>query len=231
MLKRSMAAVILGIAVSALACAAEGADRDRPNWLLPMPEVDADPRIPTLKQRVGHEWGADISSHSEIENYLRALSEAAPDRTRLVRYGETIEKRGLYYLVITSKKNLRVWMRFAKTICDLPTRASRMPRALAPSSTRIRRIVWMAYGVHGDEISSGDAALLTAYHLLADRRPATSELLDKVVVILDPMQNPDGRDRFVNFHRGGRGVEPDAEPLAAERVQGLGGRPVQSLPF
>ena len=78
----------------------------------------------------------------------------------------------------------------------------------------------MAYGVHGDEISSGDAALLTAYHLLADRRAATREMLEKVVVILDPMQNPDGRDRFVNFHRAGRGVAPDPEPLAAERVQG-----------
>ena len=77
----------------------------------------------------------------------------------------------------------------------------------------------MAYGVHGDEISSGDAALLTAYHLLADRRAGTREMLDKVVVIIDPMQNPDGRDRFVNFHREGRGVAPDPEPLAAERVQ------------
>ena len=77
----------------------------------------------------------------------------------------------------------------------------------------------MAYGVHGDEISSGDAALLTAYHLLADRRAGTRSMLDKVVVIIDPMQNPDGRDRFVNFHREGRGVAPDPEPLAAERVQ------------
>ena len=44
-------------------------------------------------------------------------------------------------------------------------------------------------------------------------------MLEKVVVIIDPMQNPDGRDRFVNFHRENRGVAPDPEPLAAERVQ------------
>ena len=79
--------------------------------------------------------------------------------------------------------------------------------------------MWMAYGVHGDEISSGDAAILTAYHLLADRRSVTRELLEKVVVIIDPMQNPDGRDRFVNFYRESRGVVADPEPLAAERVQ------------
>ena len=73
--------------------------------------------------------------------------------------------------------------------------------------------------MHGDEISSGDAALLTAYHLLADRRETTRKMLEEVVVIIDPMQNPDGRDRFVNFHRENRGVAPDPEPLAAEHVQ------------
>ena len=62
--------------------------------------------MPTLKQVVGHGWGEDISSHAEIERYLRALVDAAPDRTRLVRYGQTIEKRGLYYLVITGPKKL-----------------------------------------------------------------------------------------------------------------------------
>ena len=104
--RRACRAFIFGIAFCSLAVAAGAADRDDPGWLLPMPEVDADPKVPTLKQQVGHAWGQDISSHAEIERYLRALAAAAPDRTRLVKYGETIEKRGLYLLVITSPKNL-----------------------------------------------------------------------------------------------------------------------------
>ena len=64
----------LGIAISLVALAARAADRDDPGWLLPMPEVDADPKVPTLKQQVGHDWGRDISSHAEIERYLRALA-------------------------------------------------------------------------------------------------------------------------------------------------------------
>ena len=106
-----------------------------------------------------------------------------------------------------------------------PTCASPTPRQTTPEQAKTiiesaPAIVWMAYGVHGDEISSSDAALLTAYHLLADRRESTRRLLEQTVVIIDPMQNPDGRDRFVNFHRANRGVAPDPEPLAAERVQG-----------
>ena len=61
-----------------------------PGWLLPMPEIDADPRIPTLKSVVGHGWGEDISSVAEIERYLRALADAAPDRAKLIPYGQTI---------------------------------------------------------------------------------------------------------------------------------------------
>jgi hypothetical protein len=184
-----------------------------------MPEIDSDRKIPTLKQVVDHAWGEDISSHGEIERYLKSLVAAAPERARLVRYGETIEKRGLYYLVITSPGNLARLddIRAANLRLSDPRKTTaQQANAMLEAQPAI---VWMAYGVHGDEISSGDAAILTAYHLLADRRAVTKQMLEKVVVILDPMQNPDGRDRFVNFHRENRGTQPDAEPMAAERVQ------------
>ncbi len=64
---------LLGIAISSMALTAGAADKDNPDWLLPMPEVDADPKVPTLKQINGHGWGEDISSHAEIERYLHAL--------------------------------------------------------------------------------------------------------------------------------------------------------------
>jgi hypothetical protein len=211
--------LLLGIAICSAPLTAAAADKDNASWLLPMPEVDADPRVPTLKHQIGHGWGEDISNHAEIERYLRALSASAPDRTRLVRYGETIEKRGLYYLAITSPKNLARLDEIRKANLRLADPRQTTPEQAKAVAGSTPAIVWMAYGVHGDEISSGDAALLSAYHLLADRRDATRQMLDKVVVILDPMQNPDGRDRFVNFHRESRGIAPDPEPLAAERVQ------------
>ena len=212
-------ALFFGIVMGSLAVAGRAADRDDPGWLLPMPEVDTDAKMPTLKQEVGHRWGEDISSHSEIERYLRALAGAAPERSRLVKYGETIEKRGLYLLVITSPKNLSRLEEIRAANLRLADPRQTTPEQAKTIIESAPAIVWMAYGVHGDEISSSDAALLTAYHLLADRRESTRRMLEQTVVIIDPMQNPDGRDRFVNFHRESRGVAPDPEPLAAERVQ------------
>lgn len=190
-----------------------------PGWLLPMPEVDADPKIPTLEKVVGHPFGRDVSSVSEIERYLHVLADAAPDRAKLVSYGRTIERRPLYYLVVASAENMRRIEAIRGDNLKLADPRTLDRDAARPILDKLPAIVWLAYGVHGDEISSGDAALVTAYHLLVDRREATRKLLEKVVVVIDPMQNPDGRDRFVNFHREGRGVEPDSSPLAAERVQ------------
>ena len=42
--------------------------------------MQADPAIPTLRQIVGHAWGKEITSHSEMERYLKALVKGAPDR-------------------------------------------------------------------------------------------------------------------------------------------------------
>src|SRR5271170_291283 len=90
---------------------ARGEDAPRapkdPNWLLPAPDVEADPQIPKLAQVVGHRWGQDISSHAEIERYCEALAKAAPDRCRLVRYGQTYQGKNLNYLILTSPENLK----------------------------------------------------------------------------------------------------------------------------
>jgi len=53
----------------------------------------------------------------------------------------------------------------------------------------------MAYSIHGDELSSTDAAMQLAYQLVAGTDDHTESLLSEVVIIIDPLQNPDGRQR------------------------------------
>ena len=78
-------------------------------------------------------------------------------------------------------------------------------------------VVWLVHGIHGNEITSSDAALAEAYHLLAARGNADTDLtLKEALVIIDPMQNPDGRQRFVTQNLLGRAVEADPNPQSAE---------------
>ena len=87
------------------------------------------------------------------------------------------------------------------------------PRGISESEAealieQLPAIVWLSYGVHGNEISSADAALLLAYYLLADGDTTFDSIRDNVLVIIDPAQNPDGRARFVQHYQQHAGIEP-----------------------
>ncbi len=180
------------------------------------PKASYDPAIPTLEQTVGHAWGEGITSHSEMESYLRALA-ASSRRVQLRDYGRSWEGRTLYYLVVASEENMA---RLGEIQAGLRKIAD--PRNLSQQEEdrlvkSLPVVVWLAYGVHGNEISSGDAALLTAYHLLAAREDdLVKNALKNSIVILVPAQNPDGRDRFIQFFRQTTGRWPDGDLQSAE---------------
>lgn len=182
--------------------------------------VRYDERIPTLQQVVGHDWGSEVSSHAEVEMYLQALVAAAPDRLRLVPYGESWEGRTLYYALFGTPANLQridAIQRGMQRLAD--------PRGLADADAEalvgdLPAVGWLANCVHGDEPSGTDAATFVLYHLLAAQGDPLVELVTKELLLgVDPLQNPDGRDRFVHSTRAARGRWADATPLGAEHSQ------------
>lgn len=189
------------------------------------PNASYNPAIPTLEGTVGHSWGEKITGHSEVERYLKALAAASP-HVSLATYGKTWEGRTLYYLIVASKENMARVEEIRQGIKKLAD-----PRKISGDEAgklikELPAITWLAYGVHGDEISSTDAAILTAYHLAAAQNDTLASLILKnSVVLIDPMQNPDGRDRFVHFFRQTRGRWADGNQQAAEHRQNWpGGR-------
>jgi hypothetical protein len=177
------------------------------------PGVNYDPAVPTLKSVVGHEHGEAISTPDQVGRYLEALAKAAPDRARLVHYATSWEGRPLQYLVIGSPARIA---KLDEVKRGLQTLASGAPEADRLVS-ELPVVVLLIHGVHGNEISSSDAALAEAYHLLAARNNADADItLRDALVIIDPMQNPDGRQRFVTSNLLGRAVEADPNPQSAE---------------
>ncbi|MFQ6115652.1 MAG: M14 metallopeptidase family protein, partial [bacterium] len=172
--------------------------------------------IPTLKQIVGHAWGEKITSHQEMVHYLTALSEASPN-IKFMEYGKTWEGRTLYYLIVTSESNMARLEEIKSGIQKLAD-PRKINRAEAERLIKtLPAITWLAYSVHGNEISSTDAALLTAYHLVAAQNDTLAEtVLNNSIVIIDPLQNPDGRARFINYYQQTRGRWPDPDQQSAE---------------
>jgi hypothetical protein len=181
------------------------------------PGAKYDPAIPTLKQVAGHDWGERITMHHEMERYLQALEKASGQRLKVFKYGETWEGRPLYYLVIGSRENIA---RLDQIKAGMQKLAD--PRTLSQTEANtligsLPSIVWLICGVHGNEISSVDAGLLAAYHLLATQNDELAQTaLRNALVLIDPMQNPDGRDRFINYFRQNMGRWPDEDLQSAE---------------
>jgi hypothetical protein len=215
----ALAAVAAAAPSSATAAAPSAATAAAPSAATAQlwPGAEYDPAIPTFEQVLGHAPGEWIVSHAELLRYVEALVEAAPDRTGLWELGETWEGRRMVYLAVGSPANIA---RLDDIRAGMQALAD--PRA-TPSEQAERLIaelpavIWLGYGVHGNEISSPDAALFTAYHLLASRGDATVDTIrENVLVLIDPLQNPDGRDRFVSSFRQSYGIRPDPDRLAAE---------------
>lgn len=184
------------------------------------PDADYDPAIPTIQSVLGHNPGERISWHHEAIRYFEALAAAQPDRMVMHRYAKSWEGRELIYAVITSPGNMA-------RIDEIKKSMQSLRNADDTSNAEANRIIanepavtWLSYGVHGDEISSTDAAMLTAYHLLASRGDdRVSEILANSVVVIDPIQNPDGRDRFIHGFEMAEGLRPDPYRYAAEHDQ------------
>lgn len=177
------------------------------------PNTTYDPAIPTLTAVLGHAPGDAITTPDEVVRYLDALQKAAPDRTRLVQYAKSWEGRPLHYFIVGSRERIARLDDVKRGMQALAAGGSDADKLLPDLPV----VVWLLHGVHGNEISSSDAALAEAYHLLAARGNADVDLILKdALVIIDPMQNPDGRHRFVTGNLLGRSVEPDANPQSAE---------------
>ncbi len=179
-------------------------------------DITYDATVPTLEDVVGHDWAERITSHAELERYLQALAEASP-KVRLEKYGETYEGRALYYLVIASEENHARIEEIRAGIHALSD-----PRTLDATEADaliadLPALVWLAYSVHGNEVSSTEAATRAAYHFAAAQGDElTDSVLANTVVLMDPLQNADGRDRFVSFYRQAKGRWPSSNLASIE---------------
>ncbi len=182
------------------------------------PGTSYDPAVPTLVQVAGHDFGGEITPPRDVIRYFDSLAEAAPDRVRVVRYAESWEGRPLIYAAISSAARIARLDDMKRGLQQIAN-----PRGLSASDasrllTELPVVTWLLHGVHGNEISSSGAAMALAYHLLAAKDDAdVATILENSVVLIDPMENPDGRARFVFQNLQARAASPDPAPVAAER--------------
>jgi len=168
--------------------------------------------IPAPEEFLGYGMGERFTPHHRILEYFRELGRKSSLVT-VRTIGETYEHRPLVLATITSAKN-------QAALDTIRRNAATLARGEGDVDAIVRdmpAIVWLAFGVHGNESSSAEAAMFVASTLLRD--PEAARLLDDVVVVIDPLENPDGRERYVTWFQRTTGVKPNANPEGFEHIE------------
>lgn len=191
-----------------------------PSWLAPLSRGETldlpqlDERLPRPDTFLGYPLGGRFSSWDRITAYLEALDAASP-RVKAWEYGRTYEGRPLKLVAVSTPANIERLDEIREDVLRLAEPAGLSAGERERLLRRTPAVIWLAYGVHGNESSSAEAALGTAY-VLAASQGDTAQMLDDLVVLIDPLSNPDGRERYVNGFRQRRGEEANPRRTAAE---------------
>ena len=146
--------------------------------------------IPTPESIIGHQVGEFHVSHDKLSHYVQEVSKNS-DRVKLVNRGKTYENRTSWLMIITSESNHSRLEEIRKNHLELSNSKNKNIDV-----TNMPIVVYQGFSVHGDEPSGTNASLPLIYHLLASNSEETKELLNDVVILLDPSLNPDGLQRF-----------------------------------
>jgi hypothetical protein len=168
------------------------------------------PDIPSPEAFLGRPIGAQHTRHDLIVAYLTKLAEVS-DRATIEIYGYTHEKRKLVMLTVSTPEHLKNLKTIQKEHLKFVD-----PNQSPTNYDELPVFVQLGYNVHGNEPSSSEAALLTAYTLVASNSPEIKNYLENAVFFIDPAINPDGRDRHTQWANQYLANEIVSDPADAE---------------
>ncbi|NND70773.1 MAG: peptidase M14 [Rhodothermales bacterium] len=171
---------------------------------LEIPHIGADSydaNISTPDDVIGHRIGNRHTIPSQVVDYFEQIASES-DRVVVREHARSHEGRRLVHAVVTSPANHEN----LELIRAANIRLSEDPQSVPDSYFEDGKLViYLGYSVHGNEASGTEAAVLTLFHLAAARGGDIDSMLDQMVIIVDPMLNPDGRDRFTDWVNRNRG--------------------------
>jgi hypothetical protein len=168
--------------------------------------------VPAPDEFLGYPIGSRFTPHHRIIDYFEELDRRS-DLVSLRQIGETYEHRPLLLATITSAKN-------QGRIAAIRENARALASGSGDLDALVRDmpvVVWLAFGVHGNESSSAEAAMMVASTLLNDADARV--MLDDMVVIIDPLENPDGRERYISWYQRTAGTTPNTQAQAFEHQE------------
>jgi hypothetical protein len=161
------------------------------------------PTIPSPLEHFGTIIGAPGVMHrtTEIYGYYKKLADLSPNLT-MEQVGVSEEGRPIHLITIASKSTIPNVAHYKNILAQLAD-----PRGLDEASamqlTRDGKpVYYLNGGMHSPEMGSPEMLMELAYRLVTDPSEEIQNILEKSIVLINPVSEPDGRDKQVDwYHR------------------------------
>ena len=166
-------------------------------WVAYLP---ASPSVPSPRAFLKRIAGApgELVDSGQAYAYCRALAAASP-RVRLYTLGRSEEGREIVMLAIADEPGIADLERLKATSAALADPRRTSEAAAATLVAGGRAIYYFNAALHGDETGSTETMLELAYRLAVSEQPMIRRIREKLVVLINPVSNPDGRDKQVEW--------------------------------
>ncbi len=158
-------------------------------------------------------YGEQFTPHHLLVAYYNHIA-ANSDQVIVQEYGRTNEQRPLIWTIISSPENLR---NLEQIRTDNLKRARLMEGK--PSDSKPIAIIWLSYGVHGNEAGASESAIATLYEIVKPGNKKMQSFLENAVVIIDPCINPDGYSRYTHWQWNANNKIINPNPESREHVE------------
>jgi hypothetical protein len=172
-----------------------------PRFLSPwVAYVPASDKVPSPTRHLGHLVGApgELTHASTIQAYVRALAAASP-RVHVETIGRTEEGREIVLAAIADEAGIRDLPRLKAASAALADPRRTSPEEAETILATARPIYYFNCGLHADETGSGEMCMELAYRLAVSEQPMIQAIRAGVLVLINPIAEPDGRDKVADW--------------------------------
>lgn len=157
--------------------------------------------VPSPREHFGTIAGAPGVMHrsAELYAYYRALATASP-RVRVETMGRTEENRELVLVTIADEATMGNLARIKQGIAALADPRTTDRAAMERIAGDIKPVYYLMGGLHSPEMGPPEMLIELAYRLAVSDDPLIKSIRENVVVLINPVAEPDGRDRQVDWY-------------------------------
>lgn len=161
------------------------------------------PDIPSPKKHFGQIIGAPEIMHGtkEIYGYYQLLAEKSP-HLQIQQVETTEEGRPIYMVIIGGDETMdrldHYQSQMAKLADPRITNAEEAESIISDS----KPVYYLNGGMHSTEMGSPEMLMELAYRLITSEDKAIKNIRENLIVLINPVSEPDGRDKQVDwYHR------------------------------